>query len=264
LRILPRATGDYRSLRESLLDGFGGDSDRLLGKIRKLLALAESGETHEAESALAKAQSLIMQYNLNLIEVKRQRDFYALFLGKPSVRRDLVLGSLGALLSDFYCVESIWTTSWVVEAERFGRALEINGAAENLRVAEYVFHFILRHIDSAWERFQGKQRLGSRAKRDFGLGVVRGVRQRLEQEQITAHPQHAAGRALMLWRDPELNAFHRFRHPRISKTRNGNRTFDQDSFQAGVQEGSRLQIRPGLNETASTGPRLLPFLNQDE
>ena len=257
LHIQPRASGDYKTLRESLQEGADGESDRLLVKIRKLLALAEGGETFEAEAALAKAQYLISRHQIDLVQLKRRRNFFSIFLTEPAVVRDHVLGSLSLLLSDFYYVEAIWTTAWVVEKGRFGRALEISGTSDNLSLAEYVFHFVMRFIDSSWQRFTGSKKLGARRKRDFGIGVVEGFRKRLQAELETMRCHEPGERGIILWRDPELYAYYRFRHPRISSTSRSYRQ-DKDSFNAGLNEGARLTLREGISDKSPSGPRLLP------
>ena len=50
------------------------DKEKLLDKIRKLLALGESPNEHEASSAIAKAQELLEKYNLTMAEVGSKED----------------------------------------------------------------------------------------------------------------------------------------------------------------------------------------------
>ena len=45
------------------------DHERIIEKVRKLLALSQSDNEHEAAAAAAKAQALLSEYNLSMSDV---------------------------------------------------------------------------------------------------------------------------------------------------------------------------------------------------
>ena len=78
LRIEPDATGRYETI-ENASDG--GASDAVLIKIKKLFALAESPNPHEAEAAMLKAHQLIARYNIDLLALNQNRRFVSMLGG---------------------------------------------------------------------------------------------------------------------------------------------------------------------------------------
>ena len=86
LRANPKASGRYRPLRDRLAGDPLSTRDRILERIKKLLALAESGNPHEAEAAMVKAHALIAKYNVDLLARNARREFVSLFVGQPALR----------------------------------------------------------------------------------------------------------------------------------------------------------------------------------
>ncbi len=113
-------------------------------RIKKLLALAESSNAHEAEAAMMKAHELIAKYNIDLINTNERREFMSIFLGKPALRHWREDYHLAGLIQDFYFVQGIWVPAYVVDKEKMGRVLELSGTARNLKIAEYVLEFVRR------------------------------------------------------------------------------------------------------------------------
>ena len=83
LRADPGSSVRYRTLHERLERGQERPQDKMMARIRKLMALAESGNRNEAESAMAKAHDLILKYNVEVFSTRRQREFVSIFLGRP-------------------------------------------------------------------------------------------------------------------------------------------------------------------------------------
>ena len=78
LRANPRASGNYRALDERILQGSASPEDKFLVRVKKLMALAQSKNQHEAEAAMAKAHELIKRYNVDLLGRDESRYFVSL------------------------------------------------------------------------------------------------------------------------------------------------------------------------------------------
>ena len=115
LRANPKASANYRPLDERIQGEVENPKDKLLKRVKKLMALATSQNVHEAESAMAKAHMLIAKYNLNLMAREKKREYVSIFLGKPALRRFREDYLLASLLQDFYFVHGIWTTAFVLK-----------------------------------------------------------------------------------------------------------------------------------------------------
>ena len=84
-----------------------GEDAARLRKIRRLLALAESPNVHEAEAALAKANELLLKYNIDLAASEHERAYCHRTVGSPTNRRSKYVMILAGLLAEHFFVETI-------------------------------------------------------------------------------------------------------------------------------------------------------------
>ncbi len=252
LRINPRATGRYPTLDKVPA---AAPEDRILRRVRKLMALAESENRPEAEAALAKAHELIARHNIDLIERSAPRRFISLCVGRPALRRRREAYHLAELLITYYFVQGIWVPIYVLEKGKMGRILEISGTRRNVRMAAYVHDFVSRFIDARWRDYNRGRRLGVRRKTDFAVGIIRGFADRLAADR---HRMTDAGILLPVHvADPDLDAYMAHIHPRTRRINHGAAHRDPEVMEAGERLGRNLVIAEGLPESPGRGG-LLP------
>jgi hypothetical protein len=255
LRANPKSSGSYPPLDERVASESLHPNDKTMLRVGKLMALAESGNRHEAEAAMAKAHELITKYNLDLFaEENKQRDFTSVFVGKPALRHSREDYHLAHLLQDFYFVHGIWVSAYVVEKEKMGRVLEISGTVQNLKIASYVHDFVCRFIRTQWVEYNKDKRLNSYRKSDFAVGVIQGFRSKLEQSQklIESRDEHA----LVEMEDPLLAGYVAYKYPRIVSFRRGGSSQDKKVLRDGERVGQRLVISKGITEEHRSGKLL--------
>ncbi|MBW2100434.1 MAG: DUF2786 domain-containing protein, partial [Deltaproteobacteria bacterium] len=114
LRTNPEASGSYEPLHDRIANERLTSEDKIMVRVKKLMALAESQNQHEAEAAMAKAHELIEKYNINLISRNENRDFVSIFVGTPALRHFREEYHLSGLLQDFYFVSGIWVSAYVL------------------------------------------------------------------------------------------------------------------------------------------------------
>jgi hypothetical protein len=257
LRADPRASGELPPLDERLRQGkLEAEADRILVRVRKLFALADSANSHEAESAMRKAHQLIARHNLDRIRESRPRDFITAFVGRPALRRFREEYALGGLLQDFYGVQGIYVPAFVLEKGKMGRVLEISGTAANVRTAAYVFDFVRGHIDRRWADYNRGRRLNRHRKTDFALGLIQGFRDKMAAETVeTIDADAPAERSLVRIPDPQLDRYMARRYPRRTSVRRGGRE-DRDVRRAGEAEGRKMVIARGIETTGESGKKL--------
>src|SRR5262249_7846916 len=88
--------------------GTTADDERVLGRIARLLALAESANVHEAQAAMNAAQRLMLKHNLESVADHRRPGYGFRHLGKPTGRVGEADRLLGAILGKHFFVEVIW------------------------------------------------------------------------------------------------------------------------------------------------------------
>jgi hypothetical protein len=256
LRANPKSSGNYPLLDQRLASESVHSHDKTMIRVKKLMALAESKNRHEAEAAMAKAHELIRKYNLDLFsQENQQRDFISVFVGKPALRHKLEDYQLAHLLQDFYFVQGIWVSAYVVEKGKMGRALEINGTLQNLKIASYVHDFVSRFIGRQWAGYNLDKRLNSFRRSDFAVGVIQGFRSKLEQSKIQMESRNRF--ALVKMEDPLLAGYVAHRYPRLVTFRRGVSNQDKKVLGDGERVGSKLVISRGITEQQRSD-KLLP------
>ncbi|MCJ7829804.1 MAG: SprT-like domain-containing protein, partial [Desulfobacterales bacterium] len=218
LRANPQASGNFLPLNERVSGEHPEAGNKWMRRIRKLLALAESRNPHEAEAAMAKAHALLVKHNLDPGMPRQSPDFISTFVGTPALRHFREEYHMAHLLQDFYFVRGIWIPAYVIHKARMGRVLEISGRLPNVQMAIYVQAFVGRYIDSRWREYGGRQRLNRYRKSDFAVGILQGFRAKLEK-QCTAAMSPQPVRALVRTGDAQLGEYMAWRYPRTVSVR---------------------------------------------
>ncbi len=223
-----------------------------LRKIKRLLALAESPNEHEAQAALAKANELLLRYNLDMAAADdaHERRYCVRTLGEVTMRRSRVQKLLGVIISKHFFCEAIWVPSYCPHTGREGRVLEILGSPDNVALAAYTYEELLRTAEQLWKKHKraGGVR-GDRGRRRYIEGVLFGFDEKLERERERMREEHA-----LVWQgDPGLEAFVRRRHTRLHAE--GLRLSGGSTFEAGRAQGQRLELRRAMPEQPAARTR---------
>jgi hypothetical protein len=227
----------------------GDETTRLLGRIAKLLALAESPNQHEAELAMAEAQRLMLKHNLSAAGAQT---YGFRHLGNPTGRVQEHERILAGILGDHFFVECIWVPVWRAHEAKRGSVLEVLGTPVNLELAEYTHAFLMHTAERLWDKYKRERRLrGNRDRRAYVAGVMTGFQEKLDAQR----KRHVAQG--LVWRgDGDLQRWWRKRHPHVRWTRH----FAAGPSEArghGREAGRNIVLHRGVNESRSRG-RLLP------
>jgi hypothetical protein len=226
--------------------------DRVVARIAKLLALAESPNPHEAEAAMAAAQRLMLKHNLDQVAVRAPRAYGFRHLGVPTGRTTEAQRILAALLGKHFFVEVIWVPVYRPREGKRGSVLEICGSTENLAMAEYVHAFLEHTAERLWEEHARRTGAPRAERRSYLTGVMAGFAEKLAQG---ARAQQREG---LVWvRDADLSGFYRKRHPYVRHVRyaGGRRT---ETFAEGKEAGKRIVLHKPVEHAAGSRGNLLP------
>ena len=258
LRANAEASGHYPTLDQRVYNNTATTEDRMLRRIRKLMALSDSPNAHEAEAAMVKAYALIAKYNLDLAEGDGEREFLSIYLGQPALRHFREAYVLGQLLQTHYFVKVVWVPAYVVTKGKMGRVLEINGTRSNVQIAAYVHDFVNTYIDWAWDRFRAGKKLTRYRKTDYAIGLIDGFSEKLTASTAGVEIASVSLRALVRREDSALNTYMAYRYPRLHSVQRGGRV-DPEVRAAGEVAGRKMVISKGISATGDPGaPSLLP------
>jgi hypothetical protein len=228
---------------------------RVLGRIAKLLALADSPNRPEAESAMREAQRLMLKYNLDAVASRTAAAYSFRHLGEPSGRIQGHQRQLAHILGSHFFVEPIWITVHRPLHGKPGTVLEVCGTPANLEMAAHVHDFLLQTAERLWRDHRRQQRIASdQLRRSYLVGVMRGF-----EEKLATQARENQQQGLVWVADAGLRDFLRQRYPRQQLQRTASRTHPA-AYAAGQQAGRSIILhRPvGGGSSSSGSPRLLP------
>src|SRR5262245_47810225 len=163
------------------LEDTGEAGSRILQRVAKLLALAESANANEAELAMAEAQRLMLKHNL---EAHAPSQYGFRHLGAPSGRTQEHERILAGILGDHFFVEAIWVPVWRAREGKRGSVLEVVGAPVNLEMAAYAHAFLAATGERLWAEYRRARGVrNNRDRRVYLAGVMTGFREKLDGER---------------------------------------------------------------------------------
>jgi hypothetical protein len=229
----------------------GGAGERVLERVAKLLALAGSTNQHEAELAIAEAQRLILQHNLDPASASARRGYGFRHLGEPTGRVQVHERILGSILGEHFFVEVIWVSVHRPLEGTSGTVLEACGTEANLELAAYVHGFLLETAERLWRAHKRTTGITSdRQRRSYLGGVMRGCSEKLQSQRTE---QRAEG---LVWvGDTELERYYDARHPRRRNVGPA-RYADPSAFRAGQTAGRGIVLARPITAGGSA-PKLL-------
>lgn len=255
----PRTIGE---LRDERIDS---ENMRMLDKVRKLLSLARSGNENEAFLAMQKANELIEKYNIDRIEQDRAARFVYAIINHRRKRIENYQRRICTILMDHFFVETVCSSLYDPIDGQTYQTIELLGTAENVRVAEYVYHFLMNQMEVLWKAYQRKRSgPAARNKRSYRLGVLKGFHDKLDRqakERMRQRRPEAVGSvtlsALIRSEDHGLRSFVAMRFPRLSMRRSAGARIDYRTYQAGMEDGNRLTLHKGIRHEDGYLGRLL-------
>lgn len=235
--------------------------EKVLRKIKKLLALSESGNIHEAELAALRARELMLKHHVEQLDDDRcQFDFRT--LGRPRKRRPAWYLLVANILRDHFQVQVIWLREvekeWDGDPETPGYLMEMTGTPASVEIAEYVHDFLLAEGERLFKRYQGETGDYSkpvRRKNRFLLGLYEGFYNKLEAQSRELEAS-AGSCALINAGEVRLERFWRSRYPRVVFSGSPYSGKTGDEYHQGRAQGQKMSIRQGVGGPASRGKLL--------
>jgi hypothetical protein len=241
--------GAPASQRQAQQDAEG----RIVERIARLLALAESPNQHEAEAAMAAAQRLMLKHNLDTIHARQPRDQGYAHLGSPTGRVLEHERLVAMILGKHFFVEAIWIPIYRPLHGKRGSLLEICGTKANLAIAEYVHGFLHATAERLWSMHKRATGIaGDRDRRTYLAGVMAGFADKLARQESQSRSE-----GLVWVRDGDLATYFRRRHPYVRHVRHtGQRR--TEAFAHGREAGRRIVLHKPVQASAESRGKLLP------
>lgn len=219
---------------------------KLINKIKKLLALSESSNEHEAQLSLLKAQELLVKHKLSLKEVKEYKNYNAQIKDRKTIisfTKSKWKANLARVIADNFGCYHYFKTRYVHTITFFGRE-------EDIEVCNIVLEYAVDCIESAIKRMRyqySRDGYGTKGvANDYAIGFIAGLKQKLE-EQMKANQEWG----LVLVKDKEVvDAYDK---KTFKRTINTNTQFqgNSDAYRKGSEDGKKFSISDKIAEGES-------------
>lgn len=220
------------------------DTQKILDRLKKLLALTSSDNIHERELATLKANQLLLLHNLDLSKNQRESSEEIVY-----VKRVLEASRKN---SKHIAIYEILKTFFVSPVFNHGRGifyLEVIGDKTSVELADYVAHFLDSELDVIWKQTQKENpRLkGASGKNSFLKGVAHGYIEKIEKQKST---MASGGELVAIHKN--LQKYLSIVYPRIGHSSMTPGTHNEEAHRAGQKRGANLSIRPGVSQNSGT------------
>lgn len=227
-----RATMDLEKENETKVGDL--ESEKILEKVKKLLSLAQSSNSHEAELATLKANQLLLRHNLDYID----RDTGPVYMDRLLARR-----KKDSKLTAIYSILKHFIVRPVISQGKSICCLEVSGTLTNVKLAGYVATFLDRELDYLWEETKKDHKLqGLRAKNSFFQGIADGFNQKMKQAKTSY--SEADQKALVVVEE-KLCHDTRLIYKRLGHSSSSHQS-DPRANQLGHAKGLKLSIKNAL------------------
>ena len=147
----------------------------VMTKIKKLLALSESSNMNESQSALLKARQLMREYNVSERENSHEKIYRVALTKYKSYTADI------RVISEI--VKKI-TNVWVLLSQGYStNTLYAHGTKTECEIADYMFDYLKRELEYLYKKEKKENNLSYGAKKSFYLGVLDEMRNHFSSQE---------------------------------------------------------------------------------
>lgn len=241
--------------------------DKKVSRVRKMLSLAGSANRHEAEAAMAKANSFIRKYNLERLDSHEPSRYSYEIINTGKKRLHSIEHRIASLLMDYFYVDIVYSELFDPESLGSFKTIELLGTAENVAFARHGFDFLSHRVEFLWKNYRKTAKVPGKLRKTYIIGLLQGFREKLEKEEaqqkIPAAISAGTGRhktisALVVAKDPGLAEFTARRFPRLRKVQyRATGIYCANTYTAGKAEGKKITIHKTVRHEAGNLGRLL-------
>ena len=244
-------------------------TERILDKVKKLLALANSSNEHESLLAMERVRELYAKYNLEIIGETNEKSFVHLVITHGKKRMPATEQRAVSILVEHFFVKVISTHQFDPKTGDHVHAIELIGARENVLMAEYVYHFLLNQADFLLQQaVDGGLRLVRSERSSYRLGVLDGFAKKLKSAERSSPgfdskvSQSAAltvvGQALAKFREgTDIDDYLSDIYPRLGVRRGSATEIHSHAFAAGHAAGRSITLnKPIASEMGNRGQQI--------
>lgn len=232
--------------------------EKILDRIRRLLALSTSSNEYEAALAASKAQDLLLKYNLEMSQIHQVVEDE---VERWNFQTPLIEGWLSTLMNavarNNLCRvvqgKGYKTGEFKIGHSTAGKEVRefyLFGKKPNLEVTEFMYSYLAAEIDRLTP-----PKKGAKYTTSFRMGAVNIVGERMREELKTFQSTDET-RALIVVSDKAVGEKVKEAFPRLRNSRSST-VGDYGAYMDGKAAGKTISFRQGVASKNSAGQSLL-------
>lgn len=231
-------------------------NDEIIERVRKLLALSESPNEHEAAQAVALAHKLMEKHAISeaMLDTETPPDVTEQELMEPKSRLDLWRHHLATSLGHYHRCETYWSLRKRGSFKTF--AIQIVGAKSDIDAVRYLFDYCVRQVNRLAEQHAGKGRVWVD---NYRVGVVQGIDMQMarmheeaRRESVREHGASAEKALVRLDSQLALVEKHMERYSKVMQSQRTQRKTDDDARAEGQLDGLNVELGSGKGLAAGS------------
>jgi hypothetical protein len=217
--------------------------EKVIERVRKLLALAGSSNEHEAAAAAAKAQELLLKYNLSTASVEGETPTEEAVQKVFTDHDNYSMGWRSTLLSAICAATSCKMVQQKSYQHAFAKRFWIFGKESNVEVAYYLYEYLVKELLRV-----GPKPSNTPYAHAWRMGACVSVHQKLMATFVEFRDASPTTIALVVVNDSAALALRDKTFPKLSKSRSG-RISDSEGYFQGRADGKNIPIHRGVGSS---------------
>jgi len=210
--------------------------NKLVEKIQKLLALADSPNENEAKAAMAKAQELMLKHNIDMRSVQDHDSEYINELSETFKREYPSMKFINSIIEKYFFVRVVKSN------RREGKFFNYIGEKANVQTALHTVNFLKATFDRLWKEYKAETGATSASKQSYILGLFEGFCEKMDEQRAAAEQKYD----LVLVDDPKATDKMNEIFPRLSRRASRGTTLrDAGARSAGNTAGRNINLTAG-------------------
>ncbi len=234
------------------------DEIQKLIKIEKLLNLAQSANENEAALAMAKVQELYEKYNLDKLSSENfNQQNVTLIISTGKKRLTVNYSLISNILQNHFFVRVIFGSQYSALNDESYQIIYILGDKENVLMAEYVYYFLLRQVDTLWLSYSKQKKLPSRYKLSYQRGILAGFYKKLDnlsnvrKNKINAE-KNTETKSLISIHSNMLDSYVRSVFPRLNSRASSSSGIYKEHFDHGKEQGHKIILNKPISTSKNS------------
>lgn len=243
---------------------------KIIEKLQKLLALSQSPNEHEAALAASKAQEMMDEYNLSIIDIKNPSTACGMatsdtvLTGYMFEKWEYSLHAELARVFDVMPIINRRFNNFVGRDGRIGKKLtnsnlNVIGLRTDIEVYEYTFTYLRAAISVMLRKEKDRMEEINKDDKDYirdytkkmnkymfsySIGVVTTIIKRVKSEREEYLDTHSNSRALVVIKRDAIEDF--IKDMDIKGPKKDDSEFDEGAFHRGMRDGRQIQLHDGV------------------